>query len=55
MNPLDSSTSGARLAGRHLGRYRGEVVDVEDPKSIGRVKVKVPEVLGDVESARSRR
>lgn len=37
-------------AGRHLGRYRGEVLDVEDPKAIGRVKVKVPEVLGDVDS-----
>jgi uncharacterized protein involved in type VI secretion and phage assembly len=37
-------------AGRYLGRYRGEVLDVEDPKSIGRVKVKVPEVLGDVDS-----
>ena len=35
---------------RYLGRYRGEVLDVEDPKSIGRVKVKVPEVLGDVDS-----
>lgn len=50
MNPRDPGNSGARLSGRHLGRYRGEVVDVEDPKSIGRVKVKVPEVLGDVES-----
>jgi uncharacterized protein involved in type VI secretion and phage assembly len=37
-------------AGRYVGRYRGEVLDVEDPKSIGRVKVKVPEVLGDVDS-----
>ena len=37
-------------AARYLGRYRGEVLDVEDPKSIGRVKVKVPEVLGDVDS-----
>jgi uncharacterized protein involved in type VI secretion and phage assembly len=35
---------------RYLGRYRGEVLDVDDPKSIGRVKVKVPEVLGDVDS-----
>ena len=37
-------------AARYVGRYRGEVLDVEDPKSIGRVKVKVPEVLGDVDS-----
>ena len=36
--------------GRYLGRFRGEVLDVEDPKSIGRIKVKVPEVLGDVDS-----
>jgi uncharacterized protein involved in type VI secretion and phage assembly len=37
-------------SGRYLGRYRGEVLDVEDPKSLGRVKVKVPEVLADVDS-----
>jgi uncharacterized protein involved in type VI secretion and phage assembly len=37
-------------AARYLGRYRGEVLDVDDPKSIGRVKVKVPEVLADVDS-----
>lgn len=40
----------SRLNARYLGRYRGQVVDVDDPKSIGRVRVKVPEVLGDVDS-----
>lgn len=39
-----------RLGGGHLGRYRGEVTDVDDPKGIGRVRVRVPEVLSDVES-----
>jgi len=36
--------------GRFFGRYRGRVVDVDDPKSIGRIRVAVPEVLRDVES-----
>lgn len=35
---------------RYLGRYRGLVIDVEDPKSLGRLKLNVPEVLGDVDS-----
>ena len=39
-----------QAADRYLGRYRGTVLDVDDPKSLGRVKVRVPEVLGDVDS-----
>jgi hypothetical protein len=35
---------------RYLGRFRGEVVDVEDPKSLGRIRLTVPEVLADIES-----
>jgi uncharacterized protein involved in type VI secretion and phage assembly len=44
--PTGPGGSGAR----YLGRYRGRVVDVADPKAIGRMKVNVPEVLHDVES-----
>lgn len=29
------------------GKYRGEVVDVNDPEQRGRIRVKCPEVLGD--------
>jgi uncharacterized protein involved in type VI secretion and phage assembly len=36
--------------GRHFGRYRAQVVDVDDPRSVGRVRLQVPELLGDVES-----
>jgi len=32
------------------GKYRGIVTDNNDPKKIGRIKARVPEVLGDVES-----
>jgi phage baseplate assembly protein gpV len=39
-----------RLTGRHVGRYRGEVVDVDDPRSMGRLRLRVPELFGDVES-----
>jgi uncharacterized protein involved in type VI secretion and phage assembly len=35
---------------RHYGKYRGTVSDNADPKSIARIKAKVPEVLGDEES-----
>jgi uncharacterized protein involved in type VI secretion and phage assembly len=36
--------------GLHFGRYRAQVVDVDDPRSVGRVRLQVPELLGDVES-----
>ena len=35
---------------RFYGKYRGVVVDVDDPENIGRLRANVPEVLGDVES-----
>lgn len=35
---------------RFYGKYRGRVSDNSDPLNRGRIRVKVPEVLGDVES-----
>jgi uncharacterized protein involved in type VI secretion and phage assembly len=35
---------------RHYGKYRGTVSDNQDPRSQGRVKVTVPEVLSEVDS-----
>jgi uncharacterized protein involved in type VI secretion and phage assembly len=35
---------------RYFGKYRGTVSDNSDPTSRGRLKVKVPAVLGDLES-----
>lgn len=35
---------------RHYGKYRGIVTDNADPKKLGRLKARVPEVLGDVET-----
>jgi uncharacterized protein involved in type VI secretion and phage assembly len=35
---------------RHLGKFRGRVVDNEDPLRIGRITAEVPDVLGDVPS-----
>ena len=34
---------------RHFGKYRGLVTDNSDPTSRGRLKVKVPALLGDLE------
>ncbi|MFD0119448.1 phage baseplate assembly protein V [Streptomyces sp. NPDC058320] len=36
---------------RHLGKYRGTVTDHHDPRNQGRVRVRVPEVLGETESS----
>ena len=44
---MESSTSGAV---RFFGKYRAVVVDNQDPDTLGRVKARVPAVLGDVES-----
>ncbi|MGB7539425.1 MAG: phage baseplate assembly protein V [Anaerolineales bacterium] len=37
-------------AGRHYGKYRALVSDNQDPKNLGRIKARVPEVLGNVVS-----
>jgi uncharacterized protein involved in type VI secretion and phage assembly len=37
-------------AAQHFGKYRGTVSDNQDPRRQGRIKVKVPEILGDVDS-----
>jgi uncharacterized protein involved in type VI secretion and phage assembly len=37
-------------AGGHYGKYRGIVTDNQDPRSQGRIKARVPEVLGEVET-----
>jgi phage baseplate assembly protein gpV len=37
-------------ADHYYGKYRGQVTNVSDPQQCGRVKMKVPEVLGDIES-----
>lgn len=47
--PSRNGTSGHGTA-RHYGKYRGTVTDNQDPRKQGRVRVKVPEILGDVES-----
>ncbi len=41
---VDASTD------RFYGKYRGQVADTNDPLQSGRVKVSVPEVLGDVQT-----
>ncbi len=35
---------------RHYGKHRGIVTDTADPRSLGRLRARVPEVLADVES-----
>src|SRR6266571_7917335 len=44
------ATARPRETTRHYGKYRGTVSDNQDPRSQGRVKVQVPEVLADVDS-----
>ncbi len=38
------------MNGKFYGKYRGIVTDIQDPLMQGRIKAKVPEVLGDDES-----
>lgn len=37
------------IRNRHFGKYRGKVTDTNDPTMLGRVKVSVPAVLGELE------
>lgn len=39
-----------RLTSRCYGKYRGTVTDTKDPKSLGRIKAQVPELLGAEET-----
>jgi uncharacterized protein involved in type VI secretion and phage assembly len=36
-----------RVEGRYFGRFRGQVTDNDDPDNLGRVRAKVPSLLGD--------
>lgn len=38
-----------RVMGRFHGKYRGEVTGTDDPQKMGRLKVRVQAVLGDLE------
>jgi uncharacterized protein involved in type VI secretion and phage assembly len=35
---------------KYYGKYRGKVTDINDPLMIGRIRAKVPDVMGDEES-----
>lgn len=50
MTAKDFQQPGSWRASKFYGKYRGMVTNNEDPKNLGRIKAKVPEVLGDVES-----
>lgn len=49
---VDSQTLDAMSfeTGRHYGKYRGKVTDNQDPNNLGRIRARVPEVLGDVQT-----
>jgi len=38
------------MSERFYGKYRGKVTDNQDPLQLGRIRAKVPDVLGDQES-----
>lgn len=45
----DAMTDGAGAAsGRFYGKYRGTVIDNQDPLKTGRIRAQVPEVTGEV-------
>ena len=47
MNGNGRSPLGDDLDPRFFGKYEGVVTDVEDPLEIGRLRARVPEVLGE--------
>jgi hypothetical protein len=47
---IDSFASQEQQTGRFFGKYRGLVTNNQDPSSLGRIRAKVPELLGDVET-----
>jgi phage baseplate assembly protein V len=51
MDPLEHVVARLveRVESRHFGKYRGVVTDVDDPRDLGRVRVQVPQLAGDVE------
>jgi hypothetical protein len=47
---MESLNDSSGQTDRHYGKYRGLVSDVGDPSKLGRIKAKVPAILGDEES-----
>ena len=45
----DQQATGSPTTG-FFGKYRGIVTDNDDPKNLGRLKARVPEILQDVET-----
>jgi hypothetical protein len=45
-----TTTVNGTTTSRHYGKYRGIVTDNNDPKKLGRLRARVPEVLADVET-----
>jgi len=39
-----------RVENRYFGKYRGQVTDNNDPDNLGRLRAKVPRILGDEET-----
>jgi hypothetical protein len=50
MSPQTGASEPGGGAGRFYGKYRGKVTDNQDPNNLGRIKAKVPTVLGDEET-----
>lgn len=47
---MNTEFEGAQETNRHYGKYRGIVTNNQDPKNLGRIKARVPEILSDVET-----
>src|SRR5438034_7211596 len=47
--PSAASSVTAQRPG-HYGKYRGAVTDNQDPRKQGRIRAKVPEILGDTDT-----
>jgi hypothetical protein len=50
MSAPNANGANQRETARHYGKYRGTVTDNQDPRKQARLKARVPEILGDVDS-----
>lgn len=47
---MNTEFEGGQQTSQHYGKYRGIVTNNQDPKNLGRIKARVPEILSDVET-----
>ena len=48
--PTNTQAQPSQQPARYYGKYRGTVLDNNDPQNLGRLRARVPELLNEVDS-----